>query len=139
MEQFLTLLPTLFSLVGPINHLIQTGVSVNSVATTIRDPAIVNAFQTLGTKLFPHAAPEMQVAAAIVTSYSPNYTMWVQNMLNAEGANPKLVVDGNYGPATQAAVKQAQSKFGLKVDGWAGDVTSAALQAVLAKAKQLHH
>lgn len=39
----------------------------------------------------------------------------------------RLVVDGNYGPATEAAVREFQRRSGLKVDGIAGPATLARL------------
>jgi peptidoglycan hydrolase-like protein with peptidoglycan-binding domain len=34
---------------------------------------------------------------------------------------------------TRNAVEQLQAKLGLKVDGWAGEITKAAIAAALAK------
>ena len=42
-------------------------------------------------------------------------------------------VDGLYGPMTRNAVERLQIKLGLKVDGWAGEITKAAIAAALAK------
>lgn len=49
----------------------------------------------------------------------------VQYLLNAHGAG--IVVDGNFGPKTDAAVKAFQSSHGLEPDGIVGDVTWPAL------------
>jgi putative chitinase len=59
-------------------------------------------------------------------------TRWLQEALNDLGAQPRLVVDGRYGPATTEAVKWFQSVTGLKVDGIAGDVTRAMIRLRLA-------
>lgn len=40
-------------------------------------------------------------------------------------------IGGNFGPLTDAAVRAFQRKHGLKVDGWAGPKTMAALQRVM--------
>ncbi len=49
----------------------------------------------------------------------------LQNILNDYGA--KLVVDGIFGLATEAAVKKFQSEYGLTVDGIVGYLTWHAL------------
>lgn len=53
---------------------------------------------------------------------------WLQEALNDLGANPRLEVDGRYGPATRRAVRAFQAIAGLVVDGIAGPVTEAAIQ-----------
>lgn len=57
---------------------------------------------------------------------------WLQKALNDLGADPKLDVDGRYGPATRRAVKDFQAAEGLAVDGIAGPVTKAAIRLRLA-------
>jgi putative chitinase len=52
----------------------------------------------------------------------------LQEALNDLGANPRIVVDGRYGPATRGAVKQFQAAAGLTADGIAGPVTEAAIK-----------
>lgn len=59
-------------------------------------------------------------------------TTWLQDSLNTLGADPPLVVDGRYGPATTAAVKAFQKLAKVKADGVAGDVTRAAMRLRLA-------
>lgn len=49
----------------------------------------------------------------------------LQTLLNTHGAG--LVVDGDFGPLTLAAVKSFQSSHGLSVDGIVGPLTKAAL------------
>lgn len=56
-----------------------------------------------------------------------NTTESLQQNLNALGYQPKLNVDGRYGPATRAAVKWFQRIAGIRVDGAAGPVTLAAM------------
>lgn len=52
---------------------------------------------------------------------------WVQIRLNAEGAG--LKVDGDFGPVTEAAVKEYQLRHGLVVDGICGPKTRAKMLA----------
>lgn len=51
----------------------------------------------------------------------------VQKRLNELGTTPPLVVDGNYGPKSRAAVMTFQQSKGLVVDGLVGPMTLAAL------------
>jgi len=56
--------------------------------------------------------------------------VWVtllQEALNKNGANPKLIVDGQFGRGTKAALKVFQAKKNLDVDGVAGPQTFKAL------------
>ena len=59
-------------------------------------------------------------------------TTWLQETLNKLGAEPNLVVDGSYGPATVAEVKFFQKDHALECDGRFGPLTLAALQTALA-------
>ena len=52
---------------------------------------------------------------------------WMQQRLNVYGAG--LKVDGDFGPVTEAAVKEYQLRHGLAVDGIVGPVTRRALIA----------
>lgn len=47
----------------------------------------------------------------------------LQRVLNAWYPYLRLVVDGDYGPATEAGVKELQRRAGIKVDGIAGAMT----------------
>ncbi|GBG07986.1 RHS repeat-associated core domain-containing protein [Paenibacillus agaridevorans] len=61
----------------------------------------------------------------------------VQKMLVDAGY--KIAVDGSFGPATEAAVKQFQTSNGLKVDGSVGAQTMKALQVVSSTANAPMH
>ena len=52
-----------------------------------------------------------------------------QGRLNRHSANPAVVVDGAFGPATTTAVKSFQTRRTLTVDGTVGPLTWAALNA----------
>ncbi|MGX7709344.1 peptidoglycan-binding protein [Methylobacterium sp. Gmos1] len=66
-------------------------------------------------------------AAAWSVSLMDEDTMWLQEALNELGADPLLLVDGRYGPATTEAVRKFQILASLPVDGVAGPVTRAAI------------
>lgn len=51
----------------------------------------------------------------------------VQRALNANGAKPRLSVDGVFGPATDDGLRDFQGKHGLLVDGIVGSKTRAKL------------
>ncbi|HEX8703749.1 MAG TPA: peptidoglycan-binding domain-containing protein [Myxococcaceae bacterium] len=52
----------------------------------------------------------------------------LQELLNKAGANPPLAVDGDFGPATEAAVKNFQQRNNLASDGIVGPMTRESLQ-----------
>src|SRR5512143_678920 len=62
----------------------------------------------------------------------------LQRELNASLGGPKLVVDGDFGPRTRAAVEAFQREHHLQVDGVVGPQTRAAL-AHHAPEKKPHH
>ncbi|NOK13730.1 hypothetical protein HNS30_32250 [Corallococcus exercitus] len=53
----------------------------------------------------------------------------LQQSLNALGAQPPLELDGDFGPATEAALKDYQQRSGLPADGIHGPMTSAKMLA----------
>ena len=57
--------------------------------------------------------------------------LWLQQSLNALGANPPLAEDGVYGPLTMAAVQQFQQANGLSPSGVADAATIAAIERKL--------
>jgi len=57
----------------------------------------------------------------------PNEVKRVQRRLNALGADPVLTVDGDYGPATTAAVKAFQTRKGLEPHGALSELSMALL------------
>jgi N-acetylmuramoyl-L-alanine amidase len=59
----------------------------------------------------------------------------LQTSLNAARASPNLIVDGDYGDATEKAVRAFQTAAGLVDDGKAGPQTRAALKQTITPAK----
>lgn len=117
-----------------VKSIIDEASSNDSIVTKIKTtaPEIVPILENAGNELFPNVAPELHIAAGAMATFDPNMTKWLQGVLNKFLVpSPNLLVDGIYGKLTIAAVKQAQTKLGIKVDGWAGQITQAALQSVL--------
>jgi N-acetylmuramoyl-L-alanine amidase len=55
----------------------------------------------------------------------------LQELLNRAGASPALLVDGDFGGQTETAVRAAQDRLGLVVDGLAGKQTVTALHRAI--------
>ncbi len=79
-------------------------------------------------KIWPMVKDPDQPEEPWKASDEDNDVKWLQEALNDLGADPKLIVDGRYGPKTRKAVKDFQADAGLKVDGIAGPVTEAAIR-----------
>lgn len=84
--------------------------------------------ETWFNKLWPLLKGDGQPAEAWRASDADGKVKKLQKALNDLGADPQLVVDGRYGPATQQAVKSFQAAAGIVVDGVAGPVTQAAIK-----------
>ncbi|MCA1458777.1 peptidoglycan-binding protein [Bradyrhizobium sp. BRP22] len=85
----------------------------------------------IGKQEFLNIDERFAPAAAASTMFDPVRIKWLQTALNVLGANPPLDVDGEYGPLTKDAVLRFQKALNIVADGWAGDVTHAALQLAL--------
>lgn len=59
----------------------------------------------------------------------------LQELINRAVAAPAVKVDGDFGPATEMAVKAAQQRLGLVIDGIAGPQTMTALKREADKPK----
>src|SRR5262245_60414320 len=136
MELLIKLLPIIFRAINvapQIREAIRIGTpSVKAVEDNAGD-ILLPLLRDIGKQLFPGIADALAPAAAASTMFDPVRVKWLQTALNLLGANPPLDVDGEYGPLTTEAVKQFQQKKELVVDGWAGDLTHAALQLELSK------
>jgi putative chitinase len=84
------------------------------------------------TKLWPLLRDNSHSEEPWEASDEDDRVRWLQKALNDLGADPKLDVDGRYGPATRRAVKDFQAAEGLAADGIAGPVTKAAIKLRLA-------
>lgn len=121
-----------------IESIFQSSGTNETIVQRITDlsPTLANLLTGLGSELFPKAAPTLAIVGGIVAGFSPNTTMWLQTSLNqllGSALSPPLVVDGLYGPKTQAAVMQFQTANGLVVDGLAGTITQGIVDGLLAK------
>ena len=91
------------------------------------------------TELFPQVRSLIEQIVPGVTaqqlSVAPEMSVeWLQESLNKLGADPVLVVDGDYGELTKAAVSKYQEAHPpLEADGWAGVATQASIYDELAK------
>jgi lysozyme family protein len=81
---------------------------------------------------FPAAGPPAVIAPPAPPPPGLHDAASLQTLLNKLGANPQLIVDGNYGRNTKNAVSVFQAKAGIGVDGLAGPQTWAAINARLA-------
>jgi peptidoglycan hydrolase-like protein with peptidoglycan-binding domain len=137
MELLIRFLPIIFRLINiapQIQEAIRTGVpTVKAVEQHAGD--LLPILAQVGKQLFPDVDDRFAPAAAATAMFDPVRVKWLQTALNLIGTQPPLDIDGEYGPLTMAAVKQFQETHGLVADGWAGDVTHAALQAAVAKGK----
>ena len=101
-------------------------------ATLAGSPDLIPVLKQLGISLFPGIKDQLAHVAGAQALFDPTGVKWIQLSLNLLGANPQLVVDGSYGPATKAAVTKFQTEHSLVVDGFAGEATGNALRAALA-------
>ncbi|MDE3176406.1 MAG: peptidoglycan-binding protein [Pseudomonadota bacterium] len=89
---------------------------------------VLGAMAGLGGGVERAASPE-PVPGAPPSAPAVGTSAWVQMRLNQRGAHPPLVVDGDLGPASRAAIESFQMSRDLDVDGIVGPDTLAALSA----------
>ena len=82
--------------------------------------AVLPDLKTIFDELTPDDRPAPQPSPS---EYPVGSMSWLQDSLNKLGAEPELDIDGEYGPATNAAVRKYQEAHGLVSDGWAGSET----------------
>lgn len=126
---------------GPsVVSLITQAVSNDDLTTKLKNLSapLADLLETIGSNLFPKAAPTLHIVAGALASFNPDLVKWTQAALNTLlTPSPALVVDGKYGKLTRAAVAAFQQQHGLKVDELAGALTQAAIDALLASRPQL--
>ena len=105
---------------------------VNAVAHG--PPGVLPLLEQIGRLVFPGLSAVNAQTAAGTMIFSSARTATLQANLNTLAAAPPLVVDGIYGPATKRAVADFQRTHGLEVDGWAGHLTTPAIEAAVAAA-----
>lgn len=84
--------------------------------------------QALFYEIWPIANKNDNTPPAWQGADADDQTRWLQEALNDLGAEPPILVDGKYGPATTEAVKWFQRLASLPIDGVAGEVTHAAIK-----------
>jgi len=135
LELLIKLLPIVFRAINiapRIQEALRIGTpAVKAVEQNAGD--LLPLFSAIGKSMFPDIDEKFAPAAAATTMFDPIRVKWLQTALNILGTNPPLEVDGEYGPMTKDAVLQFQKAHDLVADGWAGDLTHAALQLALSK------
>jgi murein L,D-transpeptidase YcbB/YkuD len=94
-------------------------------------PDLAVLLKQIGRAQFPDISEQLAHLAGAQTLFDMTTVKWIQLSLNLLGADPKLLIDGSYGPLTKEAVKKFQTAHGLTPDGWAGEKTQDALRAAL--------
>lgn len=131
--KLLPLLMRILQLLPQIQEAMRSGTSVFVLLQKFA-PDLIDVVKGVGGVLFPNLPAAAQVEIGALTSFDQVQVRWIQNSLNTLGASPKLEVDGQYGAKTKAAVSAFQTAHNVPaVDGWAGKITSAAIQTELSK------
>jgi peptidoglycan hydrolase-like protein with peptidoglycan-binding domain len=138
--QLYSYVPTLIKYAGIVKDILDTARNNPEIVSKLMEQAkpIVKFLTDMGAALFPNAAKDLQAVGGAIAAYDPNTTKWVQGAVNEiVKPVPPLVVDGVYGPMTRDGVIKLQGKLGLeKVDGLAGRITQAAIDAFFARQAQ---
>lgn len=84
--------------------------------------------EALFNKIFPMLRTGSEPADPVDAAEEDDDIKSLQQSLNDLGADPKLVVDGRFRPATRRAVAEFQAAVGITADGIPGPVTEAAIK-----------
>ncbi|WP_368738096.1 peptidoglycan-binding protein [Myxococcus sp. AM009] len=104
--------------------------NARGASTTGTAPTGESGYTPAPTSQAPVATPPPAAAGAVAllaTGARGPEVSQLQQALNKAGAQPPLAVDGDFGPLTEAAVKQFQARSGLQADGVHGPRTAARL------------
>lgn len=135
--QLFSYVPTLIKYGSIVKDILDSAKSNSDVMAQITATAkpVLSFLTQMGAALFPQASKEIQAVGGAIAAYDPNTVKWIQGAVNeiTKPATP-LVVDGIYGPMTRDGVIKLQQSLGLvKIDGLAGRITQAAIDAYFAK------
>jgi peptidoglycan hydrolase-like protein with peptidoglycan-binding domain len=103
---------------GPVREAIDLAESNTDLATKVKSLSgpLAKLLEGIGSELFPKAASGLHIVGGVLAAFSPNYTKWLQGALNStQSLSPPLVVDGDYGPKTRAAVEQFRRSLDLQL------------------------
>jgi hypothetical protein len=131
--KFLPLLMRIMQILPQIQDAMKSGTSIFTLLSKFA-PDLIGILTGIGGSLFPELpAPSQAQAGGLMMD--PVKVRLIQGQINTLGlATPLLVVDGSYGQLTKAAVTAFQIAHNVTpADGWAGDVTTAALQTEINK------
>lgn len=137
MSMIITVIAGLLPIVAQIAQLWQASAGFPAIAKVIASTPIAQSLETLGAELFPSAAKLIQPVLAAIHLGVPDATKWVQGGLNAAQTmgfikfGPALVVDGEFGLKTFAAVVVLQARLKVPVTGAVADIEYAALNLIL--------
>lgn len=125
------------AMIDSIKAALNSGKSILEVLQE-RGAEFIEFFTEVAKTLFPNLGKEDQAAAGVSMLDIANVktTQAAMNRFQEAGLisfGTPLNVDGSYGALTKAAVTAFQTKFGLDVDGWAGQQTNAIRDLELAK------
>lgn len=131
-------LPLLMRILQILPQILDAQKSGTSIFTLLQKfaPDVIGILTGIGGSLFPELPAGSQAQAGGLMM-DPVKVRLIQGQINTLGlANPPLIVDGSYGQMTKAAVTAFQIAHNVTpADGWAGDVTTAALQTEINKLK----
>jgi peptidoglycan hydrolase-like protein with peptidoglycan-binding domain len=96
-------------------------------------PIAIPALERIAEDLFPNLRPHLRVVAGALAAFDPNKTLWVQRAINKILPSANVVEDGIYGADTYRGVMMLQEHFGLRLDGFAGDITKTAIRMALSQ------